>query len=97
VNVQLLRGYWQDLPAESPNKVKFAPPNVVEARYWAVALVVGAGVFVATSEILLGLLIVVGGLVWGALMAQQVARYRIALAVYNASLICLAQYHTFRS
>lgn len=94
-SIRQLRGYWEDLPAESPNKVKFAPPEVVEAKFWAVALVVAVGVFVATSSIWFGLLIALGGLLWGAWMSGQVKAYRMRLADYDASKICLVEYHTF--
>ncbi|MFE1853603.1 hypothetical protein ACFYYI_26610 [Streptomyces sp. NPDC002387] len=93
--VQQLRGYWEDLPAESPNRTKFAPPEVVEAKFWAVALVVVVGVFVAISSLWVGLLIALGGLLRGAWMSGQVKAYRMRLADYNARKICLVEYHTF--
>ena len=93
--VQQLRGYWQDLPGESPNKLRFAPPDVVETKFWAAALVVLGGVWVATSTLLFGLLIALGGLLWGAYMAGQVKLYQTRLAEYDASKICLVEYHTF--
>lgn len=96
VNVQLLRGYWQDLPAESPNRRKFAPPNEVDPRFWAVLLMIAFGIFVAVTDgVLIGLGFVVAGLVWGAVGVGQVSTYQRTLSVYDASLICLARYHTF--
>lgn len=94
--MQQLRGYWQDLPAESPNKGKYAPPDEVDVRQWLGVLAIFFGIYVAaTGSVGYGLLIVVVGLVWGIVMAARVRRYQEALGVYNASLICKAQYHLF--
>ena len=95
-HVQLLRGYWQDLPAESPNRGRYAPPDEPDVRQWLGVLAVAAGIWVVTTgSVGMGLLIALAGLLWGAWMAAQVHRYRVALAVYNVSVICKAQYHLF--
>ncbi|GHD70345.1 hypothetical protein GCM10010317_077480 [Streptomyces mirabilis] len=94
--MQLLRGYWADLPAESTNRGRYAPPDEPDVRQWLGVLAIVVGIWVATTgSVGMGLLIALGGLLWGAWMAAQVQRYRVALEVYNVSLICLAQYHTF--
>ncbi|WP_157968683.1 hypothetical protein [Streptomyces geranii] len=96
MNVQKLRGYWQDLPAESPNRHTYKPPNEADPKFWAVLLTIALGIFVTvTDNVLVGLGIVAAGLVWGAAGAGQVSAYQRALSTYNASLICLAGYHTF--
>lgn len=95
-HVQQLRGYWEDLPAESPNRGRYAPPDEPDVRQWLGVLAVLAGVYIAaTGSVGMGLLIALAGLLWGAWMAAQVQRYRVALEVYNGSLICLARYHLF--
>jgi len=95
-HVQLLRGYWNDLPAESPNRGRYAPPDEPDVRQWLGVLAVVAGIYIAvTGSVGYGLLIALAGLLWGAWMAAQVQRYRVALAVYNASVICKAEYRTF--
>lgn len=94
--MQQLRGYWEDLPAESPNRRKHAPPNAVDPKFWAVLLLIAFGIFVAVTDgVLIGLGIVVAGLVWGAVGAGRVSAYQRDLSAYNGSLICLARYHTF--
>ena len=96
VNVQQLRGYWEQLPAESPHRGRYAPPDEVDVKIWAALLAVVAGIWVAaTGEALVGLLVVAGGLVWGAVMVGQQRAYEASLAAYNGSVICLAQYHVF--
>lgn len=96
VNVQQLRGYWEQLPAESPHRWRYAPPDEVDVKIWAALLAVGAGVWVAvTGAVLAGLLVVVGGLLWGAIMVGQQRAYEAALAAYNSATICLAGYHVF--
>ncbi|NUP74650.1 MAG: hypothetical protein HOQ07_08395 [Sinomonas sp.] len=96
VNVVHLRGYWEDLPVESPNKRKFSPPDEPDVRQWLGVLAVAAGIWIATTgSVGMGLLIALGGLLWGAWMAAQVHQYREALAEYEMSKICLANRHVF--
>jgi hypothetical protein len=95
-NVQRLRGYWEDLPMESPNKGRYAPPDAPNVQPWVALLAVGAGIWIAvTGAVLIGLGVAVAGLLWGAVMARQVAAYQAALEAYNAAVICLAGYHLF--
>ncbi|MGW4825451.1 hypothetical protein ACWEP4_42910 [Streptomyces sp. NPDC004227] len=83
--------YWQALPAESPLKASYAPPAVVEARYWAVVGAVTLGVVAAVyGAVLLGLLVMVGGLLWGAWMVREVAASQAAIADWAGRQICLA-------
>ena len=95
-NIQQLRGYWEALPVESPHRDRYAPPGEPDLKFWVALIAVGAGIWVAiTGAILIGLLVVVGGLVWGAVMAGQQRAYEMALAAYNQSVVCLAGYHVF--
>lgn len=96
VNVQQLRGYWESLPIESPHRGKYAPPDEPNVQPWVALLGVAGGIALAvTGMVLIGLLVAVGGLGWGAVMQRQMAAYRERLAAYNASTICLAGYHLF--
>ncbi|MEV0220844.1 hypothetical protein [Streptomyces sp. NPDC050704] len=90
-NIEKLAHYWQALPAESPLRVKYAPPSKVEARYWVALLAVAAGIaFAVSGEVLLGLLVAVGGLVWGAVMHAGVEAYQRSFAEWSTARICLA-------
>ncbi|MFE4420394.1 hypothetical protein [Streptomyces sp. NPDC056817] len=83
--------YWQALPAESPLKMRYAPPAIVEARYWAVIGTVVLGIVAAVyGAVLLGLLVTVGGLLWGAWMLREVAASQAAFAAWAGRQICLA-------
>ncbi len=63
---------------------------------WAALVAVVAGVWLAMSgAVLVGLLVVVGGLVWGAVLVGRRRAYEMALVAYNRSVICLAGYHVF--
>jgi hypothetical protein len=90
-NVERLSHYWQSLPAESPLRVKYAPPGEVQANYWIALLATIGGIAVAVSgAVLLGLLATVGGLIYGVVMFQGVERYRASLAEWSAAQLCLA-------
>lgn len=96
VNIQQLRGYWESLPAESPHRGKYAPPDAPDVQPWIALLAVAGGIALAVSgAVLIGLLVAVGGLGWGAVMQRQVAAFQADLAEYNASTICLVGYHVF--
>ncbi|MFD4524623.1 hypothetical protein ACFWP7_12020 [Streptomyces sp. NPDC058470] len=89
-NIEKLAHYWQSLPAESPLRREYAPPSEPDVKVWMALLAVLAGIaFMASGEILLGLLVAVGGLVGGAVIQATVARYRMAFAEWGAARICL--------
>ena len=95
-NIKRLRGYWEDLPAESLNRGRYAPPDEPTGQPLLALLAVAAGIFVAvTSGVLIGLGIAVAGLLWGAFMVKQQREYEAELAEYDGSTICLAKYHVF--
>ncbi|WP_406170242.1 hypothetical protein OIE52_39070 [Streptomyces canus] len=95
-NIQQLRGYWESLPAESPHRGKYAPPDAPDVQPWVALLALGAGIWLlVTGAVLIGLLVAVAGLVWGAFMAGQQRKFEADLATYNASTICLVRYHIF--
>ncbi|WP_405747745.1 hypothetical protein [Streptomyces canus] len=90
-NVESLSHYWQSLPAESPLRGKYAPPDEVPSQAWIALIAVVGGIAVAVSgAILFGLLVAVGGLLFGAFNHAMVERYRGALADWTAARICLA-------
>ena len=95
-HIQQLRGYWESLPAESPHRGKYAPPDAPDVQPWVALLALGAGIWLLVAgAVLIGLLVAVAGLVWGAFMAGQQRKFEADLATYNASTICLASYHIF--
>lgn len=90
-NVERLSHYWHSLPAESPLRAEYAPPGEVQANYWVALLATIGGIWAAVSgAVLLGLLVTVGGLLWGVFMYQGVERYRSSLADWSSRTICLA-------
>jgi hypothetical protein len=94
-NVADLPHYWQSLPAESPLKGRYAPPPKIEASYWAALAAVAVGIVIVVSGSLLGLLVVAGGVGWGALVHHQLAEAEARLAAWNSSRVCLACTGTF--
>lgn len=95
-NVADLPHYWQSLPTESPLKAKYAPPAKVDSGYWVALAAVVAGIaFMASGSILVGLLVAVGGLGWGALVHHRVTEAEAQLAAWNSSRVCLACTGTF--
>ena len=96
MNIQQLRGYWEQLPAESPHRKKYAPPDAPDVQPWVALLAIGAGIWLlVTGAVLIGLGVAVAGLVWGAFMAGQQRKFEADLATYNAATICLVKYHIF--
>lgn len=90
-NVEHLPHYWQSLPAESPLRAKYAPPPESEARFLPVLGLVILGIVAITSgAIVPGLLAVLAGLVWGAIVQRGVSAAQAALAEWSAARICLA-------
>ncbi|MFD1277401.1 hypothetical protein [Streptomyces kaempferi] len=90
-NVQRLSHYWESLPAESPLRVRYAPPGEVQASYWVALLAAVLGIVVVTSgAVLLGLLVTVGGLLWGVFMYRGVQEYQASLEAWSSRTICLA-------
>jgi hypothetical protein len=94
-NVADLPHYWQSLPAESPLKGRYAPPARVEATYWVALTAVVLGVVVVASGSLFGLLLVAGGLGWGALVHHRLTEAESLLADWTSSRVCLACTGTF--
>ncbi|WP_371658335.1 hypothetical protein OG241_09555 [Streptomyces sp. NBC_01390] len=91
VNVQSLSLFWESLPAGSPLKKRYAPPAEVPGQLWQSLLAVAAGVaFLSSGMVLLGVLLAVAGLVWGAAGRAAGERYRGALSEWKAARLCLA-------
>ena len=90
-NVQKLDLYWKSLPAESPLREKYAPPDEVASQVLIALAATLAGIGVAVSgAVLLGLLVAVGGMVFGVVNHAGVERYRGQLAEWTATKLCLA-------
>lgn len=90
-NVEKLAHYWQSLPAESPLRGTYAPPAEVASQAWIALLAVVGGIAIAVSgTVLFGLLVALGGLLFGAFNHANVERYRGAMAQWTAARICLA-------
>ncbi|GGL80655.1 hypothetical protein GCM10010129_25320 [Streptomyces fumigatiscleroticus] len=90
-NVESVSLFYQSLPAESPLREEYAPPGEVAARYWIALLAVVAGIWLLfSSGVLLGLVVAVGGLLFGAAEYRQVAAFRGAMSAYEARHICRA-------
>ncbi|MFD1309005.1 hypothetical protein [Streptomyces kaempferi] len=90
-NTEKLSHYWESLPGESPLKVRYAPPAVVQARVLMVLGVVAAGIWIAvTGAVLWGLGVAVAGLVWGVVMLAAVAASQSAHGEWAASQLCLS-------
>ncbi|MFE6311740.1 MULTISPECIES: hypothetical protein [Streptomyces] len=95
-NVADLPHYWQSLPSESPLKAKYAPPARPKASYWAAVAGIVAGVLVITGGgVLLGLLLIVGGAGWGAVVYKAVQWAEAQRAAWESSHVCLACTGTF--
>lgn len=90
-NVEKLSHYWERLPAESPQRARYAPPSEVPSQIWIALLAIAAGIaFMVTGSVPLGLLVAVGGMGFGAFNYAVVQRYQAALADWNAARLCLA-------
>lgn len=90
-NVQSLPHYWKSLPHESALRADYAPPAKVESQYWIAVLAVLAGIgFLFSGAILLGVLLPLGGLFFGAVNHASVEEYRSKLAKWSDARICLA-------
>jgi uncharacterized membrane protein YgcG len=90
-NVERLSHYWESLPSESPLRARYAPPSEVPSQVWIALLAIAAGIaFMVTGGVVLGLLVAVGGMGFGAFNHAGVQRYRASLAEWSAARICLA-------
>lgn len=95
-NVQDVPHYWQSLPAESPLKSQYAPPPGVARNYWASLGVVGLGFVAAVSgAVMLGLVVIVAGVVWGALLYRFTAEAARRLEAWRGEQVCLACTYRF--
>lgn len=95
-NVADLPHYWQSLPSDSPLKKKYAPPDAPRVSYWAAVVAVVIGVVSATGgAVLLGLLLVAGGVGWGALVFKATQYADAQRARWEVSHVCLACTGTF--
>jgi len=90
-NIEQLAHYWHSLPAESTLRVRYAPPAKVPSQALIALLAVVAGIAITVSgSVLIGLLVAVGGLVFGAVNRAAVQRYELAMAEWSSAKLCLA-------
>jgi hypothetical protein len=90
-NIEDLPLFWRQQHEGSPLWRQYGPPAVPESRVWAVLAVIVAGIAVmVTGSVLVGVLAVVVGMVWGAFDRQSVEAARRRLEEWSASKICLA-------
>ncbi|MFE9687786.1 hypothetical protein [Streptomyces sp. NPDC006285] len=83
--------FYRSLPQESGLRGQYAPPDEVQSQYWIALLAVLTGIaFLVNGAILLGLLLPLGGLAYGATNHASVEEYRVKLAKWSNSRICLA-------
>lgn len=95
-NVADLPHYWQSLPSESPLKARYAPPDAAEGGYWVALAAITLGlVALISGAVLPGLLAIVGGVGWGAIVHHRVTAAEAQLADWNSSRVCLACTGTF--
>lgn len=88
-NVEKLSHYWEALPAESPQRVRYAPP-AVRVQVFAVLGIVAVGLWVAvTAAVLWGLGITVAALVWGVFMTMGAAASQARRDEWAATQLCL--------
>lgn len=90
-NVADLPHFWMSLPAESPLKARYAPPEEAEGGVLAAVAAVVLGIVALTSgAVLLGVLAVLGGLGWGALVYHRGSVAAAQRAAWDSSRVCLA-------
>ncbi len=90
-NTEKLSHYWESLPAESPLKARYAPPAVLQVRVLAVLAVMAVGIWIAArDELLYGLLIAAGGLLWGVWMTMGAMASQAARDSWSAQQLCLS-------
>jgi hypothetical protein len=95
-NVESLPNYWASLPSDSPLKASLAQPPAVQAQYLVAVGVALFGVFAVAQGALAGLLLVLGGVVWGVVTHGRAEAADSARAEWGSSLICLACTGQFR-
>lgn len=90
-NTEKLSHYWESLPAESPLKVRYAPPLVTEVRVLAVLGAIGVGIWVMyTGAVLWGLAIAAGGLLWGVWMTMGSIASQARRDAWASQQLCLS-------
>ena len=89
-NVERLSHNWEALPAESPQRIRYAPPIVTQVRLLAVVAIVATGIWVAwTDSPLWGLGIAVGALLWGAAMTMSAIASQARKDAWLDTQLCL--------
>lgn len=90
-NTEQLSHYWEALPAESPQRVRYAPPVVTQVRVLAVLAIVAVGAWIMFRDSALwGLAIAGGGLLWGVVMSVAAAASQAARGQWASTQLCLS-------
>lgn len=90
-NTEKLSHYWESLPAESPLKARYAPPLVTQVRVLAVVAIMGVGIWITVrDEPLYGMLIAIGGLLWGIWMTMGAVASQAARDSWGSQQLCLS-------
>ncbi|MEU6258047.1 hypothetical protein [Streptomyces sp. NPDC047043] len=94
MNIEKVAHRWKSLPEGSPAKAELAPPEVVKAKYLGVLAAMVGGFWVMVSGgVLLGLLVAVGGLLWGVFTSREASASLAARSRWSREVICLACLH----
>lgn len=87
--VRDLPGYWRSLAPGAADYEKLRQPAAAEVQYLYALGVAGVGVaLMFTGSILLGVLVLAGGVGWGAFMSRQVAVADMARAAWEQAMWC---------
>lgn len=97
-NVQSLPLFYKSLPQASVLRGQYAPPVEVQSQYWIALLAVLTGIaFLINGAILVGLLLPLGGLAYGAINHASVEEYRVKFAKWSNSRIIVSGFQPCRS
>jgi len=87
--VMHLPAYWASLARSAPLSADLAQPPAAEVElWWAVAMAVTGLVVMIGGGVPLGLLLLAGGIVWGAVLRRQIDAADAARAAWERSMWC---------
>jgi hypothetical protein len=87
--VRDLPGYWRSLGPGAADYEPLRKPAAAEVRFLYAAGVAAVGVaLMVTGSVLLGLLVVAGGVGWGAVMSRQVAAADAVRGAWERAMWC---------
>jgi hypothetical protein len=84
-----LPAYWASLAPGAPLAAELTQPPAAEVEmWWAVATGVVGLIVMISGVIVPGLLLLVGGMVWGAVLRRQIDAADAARAAWERSMWC---------